>query len=162
MEECRKTRQEYSKLLDLVRNSGLFRALQTNDNPGKPWEEWVYEEKRKRYPPTFDHNPNEESRLTAAPHFVFICWIVSMCYFSGIDHELRHTSCDIRYLRMNMFMKLVPLLNGKLRRRRRIRRSILFYWKCYFRRRSNDIHLTLASWGILSFSTVTPSPPTVY
>jgi len=49
MDICRKTRQEYSQLIDLARNSGLFRSLSNADNPNKTWEEWVYEEKRKRY-----------------------------------------------------------------------------------------------------------------
>jgi hypothetical protein len=49
MEECRKQRQEYTQVIDLARNSGLFRSLTNSDNPSKTWEEWVYEEKRKRY-----------------------------------------------------------------------------------------------------------------
>lgn len=52
MEHCRKTRQEYNQLIDLARNSGLFRALHPTDNPTGTWEEWVYEEKRKRYLPS--------------------------------------------------------------------------------------------------------------
>jgi len=49
MDECRKTRREYTQVIDLSRNSGLFRSLNQCDNPPKTWEEWVYEEKRKRY-----------------------------------------------------------------------------------------------------------------
>jgi len=48
MEQCRKTRREYTELIDLARKSGLFHALHSTDNPTRTWEEWVYEEKRKR------------------------------------------------------------------------------------------------------------------
>ena len=54
MDQCRKTRVEYTHLIDLARNSGLFRSLNETDNLSKTWEEWVYEEKRKRYPPRPD------------------------------------------------------------------------------------------------------------
>jgi hypothetical protein len=48
MDECRKTRQNYTCITDLARNAGLFRSLCPTDNQTKTWEEWVYEEKRKR------------------------------------------------------------------------------------------------------------------
>lgn len=57
MDLCRKTRQEYTQLIDLARNSGLFRSLSNTNNPNKTWEEWVYEEKRKRYLPLNPHFP---------------------------------------------------------------------------------------------------------
>jgi hypothetical protein len=49
MEENRQTRQDYIQLVELVRNSGYFRSISHSENATKTWEEWVYEEKRKRY-----------------------------------------------------------------------------------------------------------------
>lgn len=45
--ESRRVRQEYDKILTIVRNSGLLRPLDNDPNPS--WEQWVYEEKRRRF-----------------------------------------------------------------------------------------------------------------
>jgi hypothetical protein len=91
--------------------------------------------------------------------FLFICWIVDMFCSLVIDRELHRMNCGIRYQRMNMFMKRARRLNGKLLLLGLIRLNILFYWRCYFRRKSNDIHLTSASSGTFSSFTVqTPFP----
>src|SRR5271154_6017996 len=91
--------------------------------------------------------------------FLFICWIVDMFCSLGIDRELHHMNYGIRYRRMNMSMKRARHLNGKLLLLRLIRLNILFYWRCYFRRKSNDIHLTsVSSATFSSFTVQTPSP----
>jgi hypothetical protein len=50
LDECRRYRQKYTQIIELVRNSGLFSALPDSGkkDPDKSWEEWVYEEKRRR------------------------------------------------------------------------------------------------------------------
>ena len=72
----------------------------------------------------------------------------------GIDQELRRTSYDIRCLVMNMFMKRERHLNGKLHLHRQIKRNTLYYSKCCFHLKSNDIHQTSASWETFSSFTV--------
>src|SRR5271156_3683820 len=64
---------------------------------------------------------------------------------------------DTRYPLMNMYMKLELHLNGKLHIRLLIRRNFLFFWKCYFLHKSNDIQQTFPSWGISSYYTVRPT-----
>jgi hypothetical protein len=49
VEQCRKAREEFNRVIELARKSGLFRALHSTSNPTRTWEEWVYEEKRKRF-----------------------------------------------------------------------------------------------------------------
>jgi hypothetical protein len=49
LDESRKTRHDFDKLVDLARNSGYFRSSSQSENTSKSWEEWVHEEKRKRY-----------------------------------------------------------------------------------------------------------------
>jgi hypothetical protein len=44
--ESRQIRKQYDKVVTMVRNSGLLRPVDNNPNPD--WEQWVYEEKRRR------------------------------------------------------------------------------------------------------------------
>jgi len=50
LDECRKFRKEYTHIIELARNSGLFSALPNSEKNDleKSWEEWIYEEKRRR------------------------------------------------------------------------------------------------------------------
>ena len=44
--ESRQVRKQYNKIVNIVRKSGLLRPL--DNNPKPDWEQWVYEEKRRR------------------------------------------------------------------------------------------------------------------
>jgi len=45
--EGRQVRKQYDKIVRIVRNSGFLRPVDNNPKPA--WEQWVYEEKRRRY-----------------------------------------------------------------------------------------------------------------
>jgi len=46
--ESRQVRKLYNKIVTVIRDSGLHRPIDNNSNPD--WEQWVYEEKRRRSP----------------------------------------------------------------------------------------------------------------
>ena len=44
--ESRQIRKQYNTVVTIVRNPRLLRSVDNNPNPD--WEQWVYEEKRRR------------------------------------------------------------------------------------------------------------------
>ena len=75
-------------MIELSRNSGLFRSLGQSSSASKTWEEWVYEEKRRRY----DHGKVYSDDSTAFCIYLLDCAYV--LFFGDrpriAPYELRH------------------------------------------------------------------------
>jgi hypothetical protein len=48
IDEGKQIRRDYARVLNIARKSGLLKPLDTT-NPPLCWEQWVYEEKRRRW-----------------------------------------------------------------------------------------------------------------
>jgi hypothetical protein len=47
IEEGKQVRRDYARVLNIARKSGLLKPLDTTNTP-LSWDQWVYEEKRRR------------------------------------------------------------------------------------------------------------------